>query len=451
MKKRFKRKISILLAFIFSLSLCLTPVFANNGLSISANVSSVKVGETFTVTIKASQNVFIEGLKLTVSGGTITKNLSVSSLDKGDTTTAKIKLTGDSCTVKVTGTSANYETEKETSASASVKVTKKTTTTNNNSNTTNNTNNNQTNNTTIKKSDDCSLTSLTIDQGTLSPSFKANKYHYDVALAGDITKVNIQAIPNHNKASLTGTGLKTLKVGDNVYSIICEAENGNKKTYTITFHVDETPLIYIKYKDKDYGVVRNLENITVPNNFVEKTFVLNNQKINGFYNEKLHLYLIYLVDENGNKDFYIVRNDNIVSEFKKIKINEKEYIPLPLTTEKKEIKQLTSTKVMIKDIELNGWIFKEDYLQDYCLVYLMNDEGNESLYSYEKSEGSLQKYTSFQIEEDQEKEPLFENIYFLSSCFFLTTTILTYIYIIYFKKKRIKEIKQYYEKRAKNQ
>ena len=128
MIKNIKKLISSIFVVCMILSSLTINVFADNGLSISASASSVTSGSTFTVTIKASNNVFVEGLKLSVSGGSITTNLGKSSLDKGETTTAKIKLTGDTCTVTVTGNSANYTTETEAKATAKVTVKKKTTT-----------------------------------------------------------------------------------------------------------------------------------------------------------------------------------------------------------------------------------------------------------------------------------------------------------------------------------
>ena len=125
MIKRFIKYMNSLLVVAVMISCLIVPISAQNGCSISSSASTVSAGGTFTVTIKAGSNYFVENLKLSVTGGTIVTNINTKTLDKSETTTAKIKLTGDSCTVKITGTSVNYDNDdQELSASASVTVTK---------------------------------------------------------------------------------------------------------------------------------------------------------------------------------------------------------------------------------------------------------------------------------------------------------------------------------------
>lgn len=459
MKLSLRKTICSLLSFLFLLSSLILNVYADNGLSISSSASSVKEGAIFTVTVKASDSVFISDLSLTVTGGTVTSGLSRSSLDKGETATAKIKLTGSSCNVKITGTSANYQTETETTAVDSLTVKKKAETTNNNtgtnnSNTNNNnndTNNNNNNTSTINKSSDNALKSLTVSNGTLSPSFKASKTRYDISLAGNVTEVTINAKANHSKATVSGMGKKSLKAGDNTFNVVCKAENGSTKTYTLNFHVDETPLVYTKFNDKDLGVVRTLDNIKSPTNFKQGSITLEDQEITGFINEKTGMKLAYLIDEKGNKDFYIVKDGVVVSVFKKISINGKEYVLVTAENELEEVKNLTPSKIKINDIELDGWNFSDKIHSNYCVVYLMNSEGKEALYCYETTEGTLQLYSPFEIASEEKLSELDLNIFVITTGLFAITTIISIIYIIYYKKKKISEIREYYERRTQKQ
>ena len=63
MIKNIKKLISSIFVVCMILSSLTINVFADNGLSISASASSVTNGSTFTVTVKASNDVFVEGLK----------------------------------------------------------------------------------------------------------------------------------------------------------------------------------------------------------------------------------------------------------------------------------------------------------------------------------------------------------------------------------------------------
>ena len=126
MSKTIKRVFCFLIAFVLMLGSAKLDTNAAGGLSISASASQVSEGGTFTVTVKAAGNYFVSNISMSVSGGTVVSNLGKSSLDKGESTSAKIKLTSDKCVVSVSGVGANYDTETEGPASASVSVKKKT-------------------------------------------------------------------------------------------------------------------------------------------------------------------------------------------------------------------------------------------------------------------------------------------------------------------------------------
>lgn len=454
------KKISNLLIISLLTAILIFPSFiknsyATNGLSISASSKSVSEGSTFTVTVKASSSVFVEGLSLKCSGGTIVSSLGKSSLDKGETTTAKIKLTGDTCTVTVTGTSANYETETEASASASVTVTKKvtsssngTTSNNNSSSSSSNNSNNSSSQTTQTKdtrSKDNTLSSLTVSEGTMSPSFNASKTTYDIELSGTVSEVTIDAKANDSKASVSGTGKKSLKVGNNTYSVVCTAENGSKKTYTLNFYVDEAPLVYTKYNDIDLGVIRLLDKVKAPDGFEKKTIQLEGQDIEGYTNSKLNMNIAYLVDEKGNKDFYVIEDGKVVSVYQTITVNGRVYVVLNQPTDLQEVKDLQTTTLTIDDVELSGWLFNDENLKNYSLVYLMNSEGQKHLYVYESTEGTLQIYTPSQVSNQSMNTMTY--IFIGTTIFFALTTLLTMIVHMKFKKKSIASIKAYYEKR----
>ena len=59
-----------------------------------------------------------------------------------------------------------------------------------------------------------------------------------------------------------------------------------------------------------------------------------------------------------------------------------------------EVQGLEKSTIKIGDLEMNGWKFNEETLSHYTLVYLMNDAGESGLYTYEDTEGTLQKYTA---------------------------------------------------------
>lgn len=81
------------------------------------------------------------------------------------------------------------------------------------------------------KSSDNKLNDLKVDGQTLN-GFSSNKTSYSISV--DKKSIEITALLSDKKASVTGTGVKSLKYGNNKLSVVVKAENGSKKTYTIT-------------------------------------------------------------------------------------------------------------------------------------------------------------------------------------------------------------------------
>ncbi len=84
------------------------------------------------------------------------------------------------------------------------------------------------------KSDDATLTSLTVSQGTLTPEFKSDVYEYEVTIADTINVITISA-KEAEGATKTGTGTKrNLEIGENTFVIEVTAEDGKtQKSYTV--------------------------------------------------------------------------------------------------------------------------------------------------------------------------------------------------------------------------
>ncbi|MGN0165414.1 MAG: cadherin-like beta sandwich domain-containing protein [Lachnospiraceae bacterium] len=80
------------------------------------------------------------------------------------------------------------------------------------------------------------LKTMTISKGTLTPSFSYNTTSYSAVVDNSVTSVTVSATAVSSKATITGTGTKSLNVGNNVFSIVVTAENGTKKTYKITIN-----------------------------------------------------------------------------------------------------------------------------------------------------------------------------------------------------------------------
>ncbi len=386
MNKTIKRVLCFLILFVLTLGSVKLDTNAAGGLSISASASQVTAGGTFTVTVKAASNYFVSNISMSVSGGTVVSGLGKTSLDKGETTSAKIKLTGEKCVVSVSGTGANYDTETEGSASASVSVKKKTVVVD-------------------TRSKDNNLSAITVSEGTLTPAFNSATAEYNVNVAGNVDKITLGATANDAKASVSGTGEQAVVPGNNRFVITCIAENGSKKEYVVNVYVDETPTAYTTYGEQRLGVVRNQTDIGVPASFEATTLTLDGQEVPAYHSNQFNMTLVYMVTEAGEKNFYMYDEEKgITSMFRPVSILGRNVILFDLTEEEQVRENMIYSEVTIDGITMHGWKYENPDFADYAHILVMNEFGEKVFYQYEKTENSLQLYREYvPVEEEEEK------------------------------------------------
>lgn len=387
MNKKIRKIFCFLMLFVLLLNCVKIDTNAAGGLSISASASQVNEGGTFTVTVRAAGNYFVSNISMRVEGGTVVSNLGKTSLDKGESTSAKIKLTSDKCVVSVSGTGANYDTETEGPASASVSVKKKTVVVD-------------------TRSKDNNLSAITVSEGTLSPEFNPDTTEYSVNVAGSTDKITLSATASDAKASVAGTGEQVVVPGNNRFVITCTAENGSKKEYVVNVYVDETPTAYTTYGEQKLGVVRNQTDIGVPASFEATTLTLDGQEVPAYRSNQFNMTLVYMVTEAGAKNFYMYDEEKgITSVFRPVSILGRNVILFDLTEEEQVRENMVYSEVTIDGITMQGWTYENPEFSNYMHILVMNEFGEKVFYQYEKTENSLQLYREYVpvVEEEEEK------------------------------------------------
>ena len=84
-----------------------------------------------------------------------------------------------------------------------------------------------------EKSNDATLKSLDVLEGTLSPTFQSNTLMYDVEVSSGVSSLTLNPVLNDSKASYRVTGNSNFVVGKNVVYITVTAENGARNIYVI--------------------------------------------------------------------------------------------------------------------------------------------------------------------------------------------------------------------------
>jgi hypothetical protein len=85
------------------------------------------------------------------------------------------------------------------------------------------------------ESDNNYLKSISVSPGILSPVFDKDNTSYVVWLPYEVDSIKVSGKPQDSKASVSVSGGEDLTAGaDNTVSVVCSAENGSTKEYTIT-------------------------------------------------------------------------------------------------------------------------------------------------------------------------------------------------------------------------
>lgn len=435
-------KIGLVIALVLMPLLSLQQVFA-----ASFNVST-KDNQNGSMTLSVSGNV-VGALNVSVAGQSA--NLAIRTLGGSDSVQFKTGVGTFKVVVKAVSLSdANYNIIEGETITKTVTVTQKSTQAEKPSQSipsSNPTPPTSTPQSEVQLSKENDLSSLTISQGKLSPEFKASETTYKVELTSDVKTITINAKTKDSKAKVSGTGEKELKIGENNFIISVKAENGSKKTYTVSVYVTEKPKVYLKMDSKNLGVLNDFSKVDIPKGFEKTTIERDGEMLTGLKSDTLGITLLYLQNEKRENTFYIYENDMVTREYQTVSVQGQTYICIDFEKDMKGIEGLSTGEVKIGEISIPCWRYDDNRLENYSIVYLMNQTGEKCLYSYELTEGTLQKYTSIETDESDTL------VYILSgtSVILLICVVSLGIAHYRFKKKSIATVKEYYEKRSKSE
>lgn len=370
----------LVIVFIFFFMSFMIKVDAAS-ISISASNTSVKVGSTVKITVKASS---VAGkFSVSSSNASVLSGGGSTFLDNSSASyTFKANQAGKAIVTLKAVDAADYN-EKGFSGSKSVTINVVSKSSGNSSSS----NSKKTN-----LSRDNTLKSLSVSSGTLSPEFKKDVTEYKVEVENEIKKIKINAIANDKEATIKGAGEKTLKVGKNSYGIVVVAENGKTKTYTVVVTRKEEDPVFVTIDDVKYQVVRDLKEVEIPKNFKETTIKIEDKSVMALYDEITKFTLVALKDENSNVKLYICDVDkNTYTLFQEEQLTQERIMILDMPTKiipdgyKKYGQYINGNKYEV---------YKLNKTSDYALIYALNlDTNSKNLYLYDSEENTIQRYT----------------------------------------------------------
>lgn len=458
-KKRRLRFLSSLFAIILMLGCIMIPDTnaQASSLSVGVSASSVKIGDTVTVSITVPAGVSAT-VNVTYPSGTFSfSSASDTASANGGTVSMTIGSYGSSNT-KTTGTmkfkakaagsatfsasapiAGNQDGDRVSVGGASASVRVKNEANENNSNKSDSSNgsdtsdNNSDDNKT--KSADNSLASLTLSSGSLSPAFKYNVTNYTAEVANDVTSVVVSAKTSNANATVESVkGGENLSVGANKIQIVVKAENGVTATYTITVTRKESGDTTDDNTDEpepdntdepqeqcyDIGGVKMYpsedgDESQIPEGFALSEITLWEKAYPYWVNDTIGSDdgLIYLVDENKENGAWYRISEASPYEANPFICFKSEYGYIIATPEK--MNETAPAGYTSETINIEGKGVADAFVkagdEENCLIYAVNQDGVYGLYQYDLQDRTYMRYKEAPVAEDTQvpEEPTIED------------------------------------------
>ena len=410
MKHFLKKGLALLVVLVVMLSVATVSVFA--GSSVAFSKSTLKVGETLTVTARFSTSSTdpMYGLE-----GYITYDPAIIEYVSGDNcnllTKGKVKVVLQSAgktnltetvkfkTLKVGKSSIALEQfvyvnkadqEKPLGGSSAVVTVS---------------------NPSTQASSNANLKSLIVSSGTLTPKFDPNVTEYSITLKNDITELWVSTSKADAKATVNVEGSKDMKVGTNKRVVVVTAENGATKRYTLNItrlaadgQQPVTPptendeplndLIEVNVGEDIMYVVEDFGDAEIPKGFEITEYALNGKTVPALTNDNYIILMLRLPD-NSKKAFYVYDDEGVFSELIGLSIGGQTYYILP--TDKVPDGYSAVNDFAIGDIVVPAFRNDEAGFEDFAVVYAMGPTGSASYYSYDIVENTIQRISNVSV------------------------------------------------------
>ncbi len=458
-KKRRLRFLSSLFAIVLMLGCIMIPDTnaQASSLSVGVSASSVKIGDTVTVSITVPAGVSAT-VNVTYPSGTFSfSSASDTASANGGTVSMTIGSYGSSNT-KTTGTmkfkakaagsatfsasapiAGNQDGDRVSVGGASASVRVKNEANEDNSNKSDNSNgsdasdNNSDDNKT--KSADNSLASLTLSSGSLSPAFKYNVTNYTAEVANDVTSVVVSAKTSNANATVESVkGGENLSVGANKIQIVVKAENGVTATYTITVTRKESGDTTDDNTDEpepdntdepqeqcyDIGGVKMYpsedgDESQIPEGFALSEITLWEKAYPYWVNDTIgsDVGLIYLVDENQENGAWYRISEASPYEANPFICFKSEYGYIIAAPEK--MNETAPAGYTSETINIEGKGVADAFVkagdEENCLIYAVNQDGVYGLYQYDLQDRTYMRCKEAPVAEDTQvpEEPTIED------------------------------------------
>jgi hypothetical protein len=251
-------------------------------------------------------------------------------------------------------------------------------------------------------------------KGTLSPKFDPNVTEYKITVAHSVTSLSLSATPDHSGAKTSISGKNALEVGKNTRVVTVTAPNGTTKKYTVVITRAAAPstttgtnppttgttlpqppddALQVFIDGTEMTILDTQAAVNPPDGFRWSNLTINLVEVPAAVNEKTGMVLLYLVSEEKVKDgFYIY--DQAADSFAKfhlLTIVEKQWLLHNLPDSQAPAGTVKGS-LTYEGGTVEAYVYEDAALKDFCILWATPEGGEAGWYTYDKKEGTLQRY-----------------------------------------------------------
>ena len=155
---------------------------------------------------------------------------------------------------------------------------------------------------------------------------------------------------------------------------------------------------------KTYTISNAIPQNEIPKGYAASTLDYDLATYNVVESETSGLILAYLIGEDNIGDFFMyVEEDATFAPYESIDISDTVTIALLSDVSKIELpEEYEETTVVLDGKDFPAWRNVED--SDYCILYAMNNNGEVSLYQFDSSEGTYQRFVAPEVVIEDEND-----------------------------------------------
>ena len=269
------------------------------------------------------------------------------------------------------------------------------------------------------KSDNANLKSLSLSNGSLSPSFSASRTSYTATVANSVTQCRVYATASDSGAKVSVSGDSSLKVGKNTRTVTVTAPSGAQKTYTITITrlaeneepTDSSDTSGTESTEEPTGnplettvdggtftVATDIAGVTLPEGFKVSSADYNGEQVATAEDSDRNFVIYYLCPADSDELVPYIMNESGTA-FERLKYADfagKIYIFTDFPKDMSAPEGYYETTAQIGDFDMPAYAGTEDGYSDFYYLYGFFD-GGFRVYRYDSAENMLQRYPEFKL------------------------------------------------------